>query len=326
MIELMSGIRSILEASIAIKPGNQVLVIADNDGRSTWVCQAIVNVVNSMGAEAVLNVVNRKRLGSGEGAGEPPAPVAAAMKGVDVIFRVSEKNNWVHSNARKEATAAGARYYSIGQVPVEDLERGVSAEDLGLIEERTEKLAQRLTQANTARVTTSSGTNLTLNLAGRHAEGHHPRGHIVGGLPYHAEAAIAPIEGTAEGIIVADIAIVQWAYRLREPLHLTVKAGRVVDISGGAKEDADRLRSMLERDENASNIAELGIGTSHIIPWAMHGTRRDAGRIGTAHIGIGRNNDIGGKTWSRIHQDAVISQAIIELDGQCVLAEGVLRI
>ena len=325
MIKLMGGIRSILEASMAVKPGEHVLVIADSEGRSMWVCQAIVNMANSMGAEAVMSVVAREQLAQGEGAGEPPAAIATAIKSVNAVFRVSDISNWVHSNARKEATAAGVRYYVIGEIPLEDLEQGIAAEDLRLIKERTEKVAQRLTEAKVARVTSPSGTNITLNLTGREGEAHHPLSHIVGGLPYYSEAAIAPVEGTAEGIIVADLAMVQWGYRLREPLHLTVRAGKVTDISGSTQ-DADRLRKMVAMDENASNIAELGIGTSHIIPWAMHGTRRDAGRIGTGHIGIGRNNDIGGKTWSRIHQDTVLSPARIELDGHCILTEGALLI
>ena len=325
MDELMNGIRSILEASMAVKPKERVLVIADDESRSMSICQAIVAVANSMDAEPVLTVVPRQKHARAEGAGEPPSAVGAAMKSVEVVFSVSERTNWVHSNARKEATAAGARFYVIGQVPLDDLEQGVSAEDLRLIKERTEKVAQRLTEAKVARVTSPSGTNITMSLVGREGEAHHPLSRIVAGLPYYSEAAVSPVEGTAEGVIIADLAIVQWGYRLREPLKLTVKGGKVADLSGSTQ-DAERLRNMLARDENAVNIAELGIGTSHIIPWAMHGTRRDGGRIGTAHIGFGRNSDIGGKTWSRIHQDTLISPAAVELDGQHALKNGVLLI
>ena len=99
----------------------------------------------------------------------------------------------------------------------------------------------------------------------------------------------------------------------------------MTDISGSTQ-DADRLRTIAATDENATNIAELGIGTSHIIPWPMHGTRRDAARLGTAHIAIGRSDDIGGKVWSNIHVDGLMSQPTIELDNQCVLREGTLLI
>ncbi|MFC2059603.1 aminopeptidase [Chloroflexota bacterium] len=322
MFELMKGIRSIFEACMAVKPGEQWLVLADDDGRSMWIGQLVMNVISSMGSEAVLVIITPREIAEQE----PPASVAAAMRSVDAVVRVSEKKALVHSDARKEATAAGVRYYSImGGIPIEDLKQGVSAADIQLIKEKTESLAQRLTQASVARVTSQLGTNITLGLTGREGIALHPMSHVAAGLPYYAEAAIAPVEGTAEGIIVADLAVVQWGYRLREPLRITVKAGKVVDISSCAQE-ADRLRKIIAMDENASNIAELGIGTSHIIPWEIHGTRRDAARIGTAHIGIGRNNDIGGKTWSRIHVDSLIDKAIVDLDDYCVLREGSLLI
>ena len=163
-----------------------------------------------------------------------------------------------------------------------------------------------------------------MSLTGREGLAIHPMSDL-GSLPYYAEAAIAPVEGTAEGVIVADLEVVGWEYLLREPLHYIVKGGKVVNVSGCA-EEADRLREIITTDEGANNIAELGIGTSHIIPWAMQGTRRDAARIGTAHIGIGRNNDIGGTTWSHIHLDSLMGQATVELDGQHVLRDGTLLI
>ncbi len=321
MSELTNGIRSIVETCMEVKPEEHVLVITDNEGGPMWIGQLAMDIISSMGAEVVLTIITPREIGNPE----PPASVAAAMKSVDAILFISDKQNLAHTNARKEASAAGVRYYTIARVPVDDLKQGVSAADIQLIKERTERLAQRLTQANVARLTSPSGTSLTMSLTGREGIALNPKSRILSTLPDYAEAAVAPVEGTAEGIIVADLAVVDWGYLLREPLHYTVKAGRVVNISG-CDQEADRLRKIVATDENANNIAELGIGTSHIIPWAMHGTRRDAARIGTAHIGIGRNNDIGGKTWSHIHTDSLMNQATVELDGHCVLKDGVLLI
>lgn len=321
MLDLMKGIRSLLEARMAVKPGEQVLVIADDEGGAMWVGQLIMNVVNSMGAEAVLSVIStRERIGPRE----PPPSVAAAMKSANTIFRVTDKNPLVHSNARRDATAAGARYFIVHPSPVDELKQSVSVAELGLIKERTESLAQRLGKAKVARVTSPSGTNITMNLTGREGEAHHPLGSVVANLSNYAEAAIAPVEGSAEGIVAVE-AITQWGFRFKQPLRLTVKAGKVVDIAG-SMQDAERLRKIVATDDNSSNIAELGIGTSHIIASPMQNFRNYAAGIGTAHIGIGRNNDIGGTTWSRIHQDALMEQVTVELDGHCVLREGGLQI
>ena len=69
------------------------------------------------------------------------------------------------------------------------------------------------------------------------------------------------------------------------------------DVSG-FEDDVKRLRKIMASDENASNIAELGIGTSHTIPRVYRATRRDGAMSGNVHIAVGRNNDIGGQTWS----------------------------
>jgi leucyl aminopeptidase (aminopeptidase T) len=153
----------------------------------------------------------------------------------------------------------------------------------------------------------------------------HPLSPVVAGLPNYAEAAISPLEGTAEGEIVVDMAFIDWSCLLREPMHLTVEGGRVVDVKG-YKPEVEKLKAVLDKYENASNIAELGIGTSHTTPLPIYGTRRDAARIGTVHFALGRNNDIGGNTWSEIHWDALMSQATVELDGKAVLKNGEMMI
>jgi leucyl aminopeptidase (aminopeptidase T) len=320
MFDIIKGIRSILESCEVVQPAQHVLIIADNEGRSMWLGNLVMNVVNSMGAEAVLTIINPPEM---RGA-EPPASVSAAMKNVDVSIRVSDKAALVHTTARKEATAVGARYCPI-DIPIEDIKKGASADDIHLIKDRTETLAQMLTEASVAKVTTPSGTNISVSLANRQGIALHPLSPVVAGIPYYAEAAIAPVEGTAEGILVIDIAFIDWDYIMRKPLNLTVKGGKVIDVSG-ANEEADRLKKVLSTFENASNIGELGIGTSHIVPLPFYGTRRDAARIGTTHFALGRNNDIGGETWSEVHWDALMDQAIVELDGRCVLRNGDLMI
>lgn len=320
MFELINGLRSSLDALGAVKPNDRALVIVDNDGGAIWLGQLLINVLGAMEAEPVMLVFNPLEMASQE----PPVSVAAAMKNASVIFRIlNKKSPLVHTTARKEATATGARFYMINYSELDDLKCGLSIVDLQRIKERTVALSQMLTQANTATLATSRGTEITLSLQGRQGLVLHPLSQVIGGLSYYAEAAISPVEGTAEGILVCDMAILDWGYALREPLRCTVKAGKLIDVTG-YKEDADRLREIVSTYQNASNIAELGIGTNHMASFPMNGLRRDAARIGTAHIGIGRNNDIGGTTASEIHFDMLMDRATVKLDDTCVLKDGEL--
>jgi leucyl aminopeptidase (aminopeptidase T) len=280
-----------------------------------------MSVLKSMKAEAVLAIMTQREIAGHE----PPPAVAAAMKNVDTVIQVCEKASITHTTATKEAIAAGVRWVNMLDIPVDDIRKGVSVPDISLIKERTEKLAEMLTKANVVKITTPWGTNITLSLAGREALPLHPMGPKHFPIPYYGEAAISPVEGSAEGTMVFDLAMRGWGFMLKEPLRCMVKEGKVVDISG-ASPDVEKLRKIAARDENAANIAELGIGTSHIIPGTMQGASRDFARLNTVHLALGRNDDIGGKTWSNIHQDGLMSRATVELDQIFVLRDGAFLI
>jgi len=320
MLELIKGAKLMVETCAQIQPGESVLVLVDDEAWPMRMGQVIMDVASSVGAEAVLAVMKPRQVHGHE----PPKSVAVAMKSVNAIILMSNRYGICHTNARMEATSAGVRVYTMDEIPEDYFKRDLTVADIHKIRERTEKTAQRLTQATTARVTTPAGTDITMSLSGREGLAIHPLNRVFAGLPDCSEAAISPVEGTAEGIIVVDIGLIGWGYVLRQPLRYTVKLGRVVEISGGEGEDAEKLRKIVATDENANNIAELGIGTSHTIPSGMEATRQGAGMAGTVHIAIGRNNDIGGQTWSHIHVDGLMSHPTVELDGDFVVKDGVL--
>jgi leucyl aminopeptidase (aminopeptidase T) len=322
MFEILKGLRSMLESCGVVIPGQRVLVIADNEGHSTWLGQLVMNVAASMGAEAVLMIIDPPEMRGSE----PPAPVSAAMKSANVSIRVTDKAALVHSTARKEATALGARYCTIDNIPLDHIKKGASPADIKIIAERTEKLAELLDRSRRVRVTTAAGTDITLSIENRKAIPLHPLSPIVAAIPYYAEAASAPVEGTAEGRLVIDLGFIDWGYILSKPICLDIKAGQVAGIVSGSKTDTDKLKSALLKYKNAGNIAEFGIGTSHIVPLPMHGTRQDAARLGTVHFALGRNNDIGGQTLSEVHWDMLIAEATIELDNHCIMKNGELLV
>ena len=46
------------------------------------------------------------------------------------------------------------------------------------------------------------------------------------------------------------------------------------------------------------------------------------GKLGTIHIAVGRNDDIGGETFSQIHNDFLLTKTTVWLDGTCILENG----
>ena len=237
MFKTMESINKYLDLVKVIKPGDRVLIIADNEGRSMWIGQLTMNLVSQKGNEAVLSIINPPQYKSQE----PPQSVAAAMVNVDTIIRVTDDQApLVHTSARHNATSKGIKYCLL---KLHELDLNLTEEDLKQIIDRTEKLAKMLENSDKVRVTTPKGTDVTFSVKGRPGLAAHCMG-LMAVEPHYAESAIPPIEGTMEGLIVVDVAFVDWNYLLREPIKMTIKKGRVTDISG-SKQEVDKLKEII---------------------------------------------------------------------------------
>ncbi|MBU2535789.1 MAG: hypothetical protein ABIK32_01820 [Chloroflexota bacterium] len=191
-------------------------------------------------------------------------------------------------------------------------------------------MAELVTRAKVARVTTPKGTDLTLGVEGRKAQAFH--GFAEKGMlssPPNIEVNCGPVEGTAEGKFVADVALdilpPEYGFVLvSEPIEVTVHKGFATEIKGGR--EAEALKEILEatKDPNVYNIAELGIGMN---PKCIPDGRplMNEGTLGNIHIGIGTNEYFpGGTIRAAAHLDLVMSKATLELDGAVVMKDGKL--
>ncbi len=316
MLEYISNFRVAAEAAWDIAPGEQVLIVADDTARPTLYGQAFREVVNSMGAEGTLVIIREREL-AGQ---EPPAAVAAAMAAADVVIRIPEKWNMVHTNARRSATDRGIRFFHVSCGPEPLMRQSVSADDIYQIAERTEKLTRLLTEADRARVTSLGGTDITMSLRGRQALGMHPRGRPLGSspIPGTGEATLPPVEGTAEGVVVIDISIAGREGLLPSPVKWVVEKGRIVEFQGPPT-IVEWLWGLASRDEGASVLCQLAIGTSHTVPAVASGMNIDHGREGRIHMAFGRNDDFGGTTFSEVHVDGLFGGTSVELDGRLII-------
>ena len=130
------------------------------------------------------------------------------------------------------------------------------------------------------------------------------------------EVFTAPLEDSANGVLVADLTVPYTVEGLvDEPVRLTFEGGRVTAIEGGRA--ADLLRSLVEEaGEGADVIAELGIGFYPDLPPRGH-VMLDEKAAGTAHVAIGRNTGLyGGVNEAQIHVDCIFSAPEIEVDGR----------
>lgn len=307
----------VLEQCFRVKPEETVLVVTDGG------VPGVANAFWEAARERVQEVLLLRFEPRPEHGCEPPAGVAAAMKASDVVLLPTIKS-LTHTRARREACAAGARIASMPMITEEIMQRALDV-DYEKLKRTTYICADLLGKGQVLRVTAPNGTDLTLDLGGR--QGVVDTGELwqkgsCSNLPA-GEACIAPVEGSARGIVVLDGSLAGWG-KLEEPVRLRVEEGYVTGVEGGKA--ADWLRETLEKYGALSgNIAELGIGTNEKAV-VTGNILKDEKVLGTVHIGLGDNKALGGKVEAGIHLDGVILNPSVEIDGRLVIVEGQLMI
>jgi len=314
-IMMMKGSSKLVNVLAQVKKGEQVLIVTDFDTVS--IARSLATACIAVGAEPTIMIM-RPREAHGL---EPPEMVAVAMTKADMVFQPVSKSI-AHTSATKRAKEAGARLIVLPEYTEEMLISGGLEADFEAQKPLCEKMRDYLTGARKARLTTPSGTDITMSLEGRNGRALTGMARERGGYssPPNIEASIAPVEGTAQGTIVADGSISSIGL-LSSPVTISVKDGLAKEITGG--KEAEKLKEILKsaNDPKVYNIGELGIGLN---PKAkLCGLMlEDEGAYGSVHIALGSNADFGGNTIAARHIDLIISKSTLLLDEKPVLKDG----
>ena len=165
---------------------------------------------------------------------------------------------------------------------------------------------------------TAPGTDITLGIAGRRfiaADGKH-------NMP-DGEFFTAPVEDSVEGEVSFQLPAMI-AGREVAGVNLRFDAGKVVDAR--AERGEEYLVSLLDTDEGARRLGELGIGTNYGIDRGTRGVLLDEKMGGTVHMAVGASYpECGGENRSAVHTDLVCDLrrgGRIELDGKPLQQDG----
>lgn len=229
---------------------------------------------------------------------------------VDCVVALSNFST-SHTRFRELLTkGAAARYVSMPLFEQEMLTGAMSA-DWDEVRRRTVELASRLNQGDGVYISCPNGTSISFSIKGRRVEsdtGILTKAGAFGNLPA-GEAFVAPVEGTAEGVLVLD-----WAptRKLTTPVTVKVQGGRAVEVMGD-EEFAGELKNKMNKNPLVGNIAELGLGTND------KATRPDnilesEKILGTVHIALGDNSTFGGNVRVPFHQDFVFFKPTLEIE------------
>lgn len=313
---------NVLDQCLGVAAGEEIVLLTD-EGTDPAVVAGLSRGVSERDATPLVARIPSPRLPGAE----PPAAVAAMM--LHAAATVELTSLFIGSSrARRAATDRGARYLAMPGVRLSTFRPGGPlAVDFEGLRIDAERVGAAWDRASEFRLTSRGGTDLRGSVADRpgrvlHGMAREPGAYMA---PPDIEAGTAPVEVTTAGVVVVDADLLFMGEGpLEEPVVLHIADGRVRAIEG-AERGRSRLLAMLERcqDEQMSNIAEVSMafnpaGTVCAVPMETESAR------GSAHIALGNSIAYGGRVNAIAHLDCVMRDAVLELDGTVVMAEGVL--
>ncbi len=314
--QLARAVGAVVNECLAVREGEEVLVVANP--ATLGLGERLRGEAGRVGADAVLALIAERA----SHAAEPPATVAAAMRAADVVLAPTVQS-LSHTAARKVASEAGARIATLPGVTEEMLARVMSA-DMPELRRRGRAVAELLDRGREARISCRNGSDLRLGLEGRAAipdAGELGEPGTFGNLPC-GEGFIAPVEGSCSGPLVIDGTIAGVGIPA-EPVRIEVVDGRLAAAEG--KEGAALLALLREHGEEATTVAELGIGTNERAELTGN-VLEDEKILGTAHVAFGASAAIGGTVQVPVHLDCVVIRPTVEIDGETIVRDGELLI
>lgn len=314
MNQLVKTAEGVLSSCLAVKKGEEVLIVTDNTRKE--IGEAIYEAAGNLGCERLLMVMNEREL-SGQ---EPPKAVAAAMKSADVVIAPTAQS-LTHTNARIAAAKAGTRVATMPGISEEMFSQGAMTADYSKVEKLTAVVTEMLSKASVARIE-KDGHTLTISIKGRDgvpSPGVYREPGKCGNLP-SGEAYIAPLEDGSEGEMIVDGSMVGIG-KLDSPLHMVISGGKLRSVTGEKSENLD----VLLKNETNGTLCELGIGTNEAA--VLNGIILEDEKVyGTVHIAFGTNTSFGGVNKAECHMDGIILRPTLYLDEIKVIEDGVFLV
>jgi leucyl aminopeptidase (aminopeptidase T) len=310
MTDLDRAVQTVVRRCLAVQRDEDVVVVTDEPLQGLG--EKLRSAAQAAGADAVLTVMAPRAIDGSE----PPAPVAEALAACDVFIAPASRS-LSHTLARKRASEAGARGATMPHVTTDMLARLMSI-DFDRLRSRSHAVAGLLSDAAEARVTCPRGSDLRLDLGGRHGiadDGDLTAPGSFGNLPC-GEGFVAPAggEGTMFARSIAAIGLTRG-----HPAKLTIEGGRLTRATG--PEGEELLRLLQDHGDAGTNLAELGVGTNERAMLTGN-VLEDEKILGTIHVAFGASIAIGGTVSVPIHLDCVVTDASLEIDGTRVLDQG----
>lgn len=326
--KLLENAKIVLEASCRAKPGETVLMVADE--KLLPYAPALALAAVELGLIPATIDITHFLSSPSYSEGRILEPLKVAMEAADIVIGNTLD---VHDPARADFSrlvgdpdvhdsclTSEQRWVYLQCDGVEKWD--ITAEAVAKLRERTHWLVGLLKSSKMGRITSQSGTDFTFGL-GPDAS-YTP---VLGIVPLYGEVAVVPSFEVTSGVLVVDgptqLDVRPSDETDREPLRITIEAGRVVDMSGDSAQ-IDRLKKYITSgDPPADTIDEVGILTTKfrdndIYYWSDGTHHHDR-----VHVALGNNERRDVVVHGPRHMDCEISKPTISIDGLVIVENGV---
>lgn len=318
---IISTGRLIITKLLKVKQNEKVIIIADSETNRKMI-ESLISTLEHIGAEYLLSIIPRKL----KDHTTLPSIVQKCLSEADVVIgitRASAAPSYDPEVARL-LKKKKIRYMSMVLRDLNNWTQGAALADYDTVYEKARKLSNVLQNREIVELESRLGTKLKALMKNR-------RIIIEAGFATKpgesaafsdGEVSFTPVEGTAEGTVIIDGPIT-YLGKLSEPIKLTIKNGKVIDVEGGR--EAETIKKWLKEVENFNNFAEIGIGVNYAArkngDW-----QEEKKKEGNIHIALGDNIYYGGTIKCNLHVDMVIYNATLKVDGEIIVENGKLLI
>jgi len=182
-----------------------------------------------------------------------------------------------------------------------------------------------LEPADEVRIVSGDTTDVTMSIAGNPVLNDYAEKNLPGG-----EVFTAPVADSVEGEVLFDKPLYHQGREV-EGVYLEFEDGEVVDHA--AEKNEEVLTEVLETDEGARYLGELGIGMNRDIDRFTYNMLFDEKMGDTVHMAVGRAYDAtvgegNEQNDSAVHVDMIVDMSEdsrIEVDGEVVQRNGTFR-
>ena len=217
---------------------------------------------------------------------------------------------------------ANAQLAELSTEAYEDFVWDAIVKDWGAVRDHQAQMVEILDPADEVRIVSGETTDVRMRISGNPAVNDYGEKNLPGG-----EVFTAPVVDSVEGEVLFDKPLYHPGREVTD-VRLRFENGEVVEH--GAEKNESVLTEVLETDDGASRLGELGIGMNRAIDQFTYNMLFDEKMGDTVHMAVGRayGDTVGPdneRNESAVHVDMIVDMSEdsrIEVDGEVVQRDG----